>query len=73
VLDVAARAAGRDLARINSVPVQGFGWVATVPASDGAVAAEHPVRSAWTTEYARAATGIVAFGLIGAAALDQIE
>lgn len=42
--------AGRDLARINAVPVRGYGWVVGVDASGGLVAA-HRERAAWVAEY----------------------
>jgi len=50
-----ARAAGRDMARINQIPVAGYGWVETVTTPDRSLMAEHPARSAWTEEYAIAA------------------
>ncbi|HWV36707.1 MAG TPA: phosphotransferase, partial [Thermomicrobiales bacterium] len=48
---LAARAAGRDLARIHQVAVRGFGWVDTVDPVDGSLIAEHSTRSAWASEY----------------------
>ncbi len=47
-----ARAAGRDMARINQIPVKGFGWVETVTTPDRLLVADYPARSAWTEEYA---------------------
>ncbi|MBA2277805.1 MAG: aminoglycoside phosphotransferase family protein [Chloroflexia bacterium] len=45
-----AEAAGRDLARINAVPVRGYGWANAV-GSDGALVAAYPTRGDWTAEY----------------------
>ncbi len=45
-----AEAAGRDLARINAVPVRGYGWADAV-GPDGALVAAHPARGDWTAEY----------------------
>lgn len=42
--------AGRDLARINAIPVRGYGWVVAVDA-DGGLVAEHADRASWTAEY----------------------
>lgn len=49
-----AEAAGRVLARINAVPVGGYGWVDHVTAA-GALAAEHAAREEWTTAAIEAA------------------
>lgn len=53
-----AYAVGRDMARINQIPVEGFGWVETVATPDHSLVAEHPTRSAWIEEYAVAAREI---------------
>ncbi len=41
------RAAGRDLARINQVPVDGFGWIRRDPAVSGRLVGEHPTERAF--------------------------
>ncbi|MGB3307319.1 MAG: aminoglycoside phosphotransferase family protein [Thermomicrobiales bacterium] len=48
---LAAREAGRDLARIHQVAVRGYGWVDAVDPADGSLIAEHSTRSAWASEY----------------------
>lgn len=68
----AARSAGRDLARINRIPVRGFGWVQAV-ADDGTLMAEHPSRSAWTVEYRRAMTDIAGSGLLEPDVFDRLR
>ena len=62
-IDRVARAAGRDLARTNRVPVRGFGWVRAVT-DDGTLLAEHPSRSAWTMEYRQATVAVAGSGLL---------
>ncbi len=59
-----AYAAGRDLARINRIPVHGFGWVEAVSDADRALVAEHPARSGWTAEYESAARDVAANRLV---------
>jgi aminoglycoside phosphotransferase (APT) family kinase protein len=44
-------AAGRDLANINSLPVQGFGWVQRDKSTITRLQAEHPSSSAFLCEY----------------------
>ncbi|MGI8482701.1 MAG: phosphotransferase family protein [Thermomicrobiales bacterium] len=68
-----ARAAGRDLARINQVPVEGFGWVESVAADGSSLVAEHTARSAWTKEYARAAQDVMGSGLFTDYSLDLLQ
>ncbi len=51
--------AGRDLARINRIPVRGYGWVVAVD-GDGGLIAEHPDRASWTKEYRATVDGIPA-------------
>ena len=41
------RRAGRDLAAINQLPVDGFGWVGRELGRDGALQAEFPTYAAW--------------------------
>jgi aminoglycoside phosphotransferase (APT) family kinase protein len=69
----AVHAAGRDLARINQVPVRGFGWVQGVLTPDDALVAEHRTRAAWTAEYARAMADVAASGMIGHAVSDRVQ
>lgn len=51
----ALRQAGRDLARLNAIPVLGYGWVDDIRGRDRHLAAEHATRLAWTAEYLTAA------------------
>jgi len=51
----ALRRAGRDLARINAIPVSGYGWVDFVRGDDRHLVAEHATRAAWAAEYLAAA------------------
>ncbi len=44
-------AAGRDLAIINSLPVQGFGWITRTSSEVQQLAAEHPSCRAFLSEY----------------------
>lgn len=54
----AAREAGRALAKINRVPVQGFGWA--FASSEAAIpVAEHRTRSSWAGEYREASRVVV--------------
>jgi aminoglycoside phosphotransferase len=54
------RQAGRDIARINAIPVLGYGWVEFVAGTDCHLVAEYPNRPAWTAEYLRAAETVIA-------------
>jgi len=54
------RAAGRDLARINAIPVRGYGWVDFVRGADRHLVAEHPTRAAWVVEYLVATDTVIA-------------
>lgn len=69
-----AHAAGRDLAAINTVPVQGYGWVDLVRGKDRHLVAEHPTRASWAVEYLAATETVIAFGCFSAsrsAAVDE--
>ncbi|GHO47931.1 aminoglycoside phosphotransferase family protein [Ktedonospora formicarum] len=46
-----AREGGRDLARINSVLVEGFGWIARDDPHPGSLRGEHQMHSAFALEY----------------------
>lgn len=70
-VDRVARPAGRDLARINRIPVRGYGWVEAV-ADDGALLAEHPSRSAWAVEYQRAMAEVAGSGLLADGVVEQL-
>lgn len=70
--EVAAWAAGRDLARINRIPVRGFGWVEAV-AEDGTLLAEHPTRAAWTVEYQRAVAEVAGSGLLAPGVVAHVQ
>lgn len=52
--------AGRDLAAINAIPVQGYGWVDSVRGEDRHLVAEHPTRAAWAAEYLAATDTVIA-------------
>ena len=69
----AAHAAGRDLARINQIPVRGFGWVQGVLAPDDALVAEHPSRAAWTAEYAQATAEVAASRMVEPRETDRLR
>ncbi len=45
------RAAGRDLAKINSVPVEGFGWIRRDDDAATTLRAEHPTNRAFVLEH----------------------
>lgn len=68
-----AHAAGRDMARINQIPVKGFGWVESVAAPDHSLVAEHPARSAWTEDYAIAVREIAVSDLFTDRSLDLLQ
>ena len=68
-----ARAAGRDLARINQLPVQGFGWVESAAVPDRSLIAEHSTRSAWTEEYKVAVQEIATSDLFSSGSLDLLK
>ncbi len=60
------RAAGRDLARINAIPVCGYGWVDYVRGADRHLVAEHSTRSAWVAEYLAATATVIASDVLDA-------
>jgi aminoglycoside phosphotransferase (APT) family kinase protein len=69
----ALRAAGRDLARINKVPVRGFGWTDPIDPAHGALTAEHHSRAMWTAEYAGATEEVLAAGLLASGITSELE
>jgi aminoglycoside phosphotransferase (APT) family kinase protein len=48
------RDAGRDLAIINQLPVQGYGWIVREHGGDAELRAEHGTRCQWTAEHGAA-------------------
>ena len=58
------RAAGRDLAAINSLPVAGFGWIRRDRAVMAGLAAEHEDRRAWGREYLDAVLALTRAGVL---------
>ncbi len=56
--------AGRDLARINAIPVVGYGWVDVVAGKDRHLVAKHPTRAAWATEYLAAVDTVIAANVL---------
>ena len=66
------RAAGRDLARINAVPVCGYGWVDFVRGADRQLVAEHSTRAEWIAEYLAATATVTASGLLDSAAHPRL-
>jgi aminoglycoside phosphotransferase (APT) family kinase protein len=58
------RAAGEALARINAVPVRGYGWVRDIT-RDGVLVAEHVSRAAWAKEYVDAAETLAGSPILG--------
>lgn len=67
------RQAGRDLARITEIPVQGFGWADRVDPADASLIAEHPTRSAWIAEYAIARDTILGSDLFPPDVARQLD
>lgn len=61
-----AHEAGRDLAMINAIPVQGYGWVDFVRGEDRHLVAEYPTRAAWAAEYRAATETVIASGCFSA-------
>lgn len=61
-----AREAGRELARMAAIPVEGFGWTGFVQpdATTGMLRAEHATRGAWLAEYERALQEVIAAGMV---------
>lgn len=57
-------AAGRDLARINALPVVGYGWIDLPDATTGGLRAECSIRGTWLAEYDRELTYVLARGLV---------
>ncbi len=70
--DHAIRDAAADLARLNAIPVTGYGWVETVEGDDRHLVAEHPVRATWTAEYAAAAATVAGAGILAEPAGFQL-
>jgi Ser/Thr protein kinase RdoA (MazF antagonist) len=69
----AAVEAGRQLARLNAIPVAGWGWVDRVEGQDRHLVAEHPARPAWTAEYLAAVETVVASGVLPSAATAPLR
>ncbi len=69
----ALRRAGRDLARINVIPVVGYGWVDFVVGDDRHLVAEYPTRSAWAAEYLAALEVVWTTGIRPANLRDAVE
>jgi aminoglycoside phosphotransferase (APT) family kinase protein len=65
------RAAGAALARINEIPVQGYGWVQDMTC-DGVLVAEHPTRAAWAREYVAASETVAARSLLGSERANRV-
>lgn len=61
--DEAIRDAAADLARLNAIPVTGYGWAETVEGDDRHLVAEHPARITWAAEYAAAAATVAGAGV----------
>jgi aminoglycoside phosphotransferase (APT) family kinase protein len=68
-----AHAAGEDLARINAIEVAGYGWINRLQAEHPEIVAEHPSRSAWASEYARAAEKVIANNLVPASLMETLQ
>lgn len=66
------QAAGRNLARINAVPVRGYGWVDRVGGADRHLIAEHSTRAAWVAEYLATTETVIASGLLDATAHPRL-
>lgn len=61
-----AESAGRDLATINAVRTEGFGWIDHQQAGSPTIAAEHSLRADWATEYDNATERVRASNVIPA-------
>ncbi len=72
-IQIALKAAGRDLARINRIPVRGYGWADTTDPRDDTPIAEHATRTLWTAEYARTTEEILAAGLLSGGFASELE
>lgn len=59
-----AAVAGKDLARINSIRTEGFGWIDRLQPNPPEILSEHPDRPGWTIEYARATDTVLATGSV---------
>jgi aminoglycoside phosphotransferase (APT) family kinase protein len=66
-----AFAAGEDLARINSIPVSGFGWIDRIESGD--IVAEHSTRQDWALEYAEATARIASADILPGPAIPVLE
>ncbi|MBA2247655.1 MAG: aminoglycoside phosphotransferase family protein [Chloroflexia bacterium] len=66
------RAAGRDLARINAIPVRGYGWVDHVRGAAQHLVAAHPTRAAWVAEYLAATKTVIVSRHLDAAAHERL-
>ncbi|GHO97989.1 hypothetical protein KSF_080370 [Reticulibacter mediterranei] len=74
VLAEIVRDAGRDLARINSLPVDGFGWVKRdLTTSAGMLQAEWPTYRAFIDEYWNADLGYLANHVLVMSEIAQLE
>ncbi|MGC4107226.1 MAG: aminoglycoside phosphotransferase family protein [Thermomicrobiales bacterium] len=71
----AARAAGRDLARIGEEPVRGFGWTGFIRPNDqnGMLHAEYATRNAWLAEYDQSLDTVLSKGLIPSANVPLLQ
>lgn len=69
----AQRQAGLDLARINAIPVMGYGWVDFVHGGDRHLVAEHDRRDEWAAEYLAAARTVIAAGTVPGALHDTLR
>lgn len=63
---------GRLLARINNIPVHGFGWAFALE-EHGVPAGEHRSRSGWTREYLDAVRVVREEGVLDASGLDHLQ
>ena len=68
----ALRRAGRDLARLNAIPVIGYGWVDDVGAA-GQLVAEHPARAGWVADYLAATETVLMAGTLPDALYGPLE
>jgi len=54
LIESVLREAGRELAILNSIPVEGFGWIVRTPASATPLRAEHPTSRSFLSVYLEA-------------------
>jgi len=65
LIESVLREAGRELAILNGVPVEGFGWIVRTPANATPLRGEHPTSRSFLSEYLRADLELLAASVFG--------